>query len=204
MINLYINIRTGSADKDTPYDPRDPRPDWPYQPIDQSTSPPSRPEQYRAAVGDRTKMSCEIENRNARTSWRRQDGGPLPRNAYLAGGDLIIEYVQDDAAGVYECVVHEPNGEYPIITTELVIVGKYLGKFTLSHSSELFTDSNWVQFECRIAENHFAPIDAVDCPNGRAHCHQLQRIRRATNLHQLAQRRQSPIATVRARQQQFA
>lgn len=125
LINLFINIRTGSADKDTPYDPRDPRPDWPYQPIDQSTSPPSRPEQYRAAVGDRTKMSCEIENRNARTSWRRQDGGPLPRNAFLSGGDLIIEYVQEDAAGVYECVVHEPTGDYPIITTELVIVGKY-------------------------------------------------------------------------------
>lgn len=126
MINFFLLFQIGSADKDTPYDPRDPRPEWPYQPVDQSTSPPSRPEQYKVAIGDRTKISCSIENQNKRTSWRRQDGGPLPRNSHLSGGDLIIEYTQDDAAGVYECVVHEPNGDYPIVTTELVVVGKCL------------------------------------------------------------------------------
>lgn len=117
---LFIQFSfTGSADKDE-VNP------WPYpypQPQPQPTPPPNRADQYKVAIGDRTKISCEIENHNKRTSWRRQDGRPLPRNSYLSGGDLIIEYTQEDAAGIYECVVHEPHGDYPIVTTELVIIG---------------------------------------------------------------------------------
>lgn len=71
-------------------------------------------------------LSCQIENHNRRTSWRRQDGYPLPSNARLVGGDLIIEYTQNDAAGVYECIVREQQGEIPIVTAELVVVGKEL------------------------------------------------------------------------------
>lgn len=83
-----------------------------------------RPEQYKTAIGDRSVLSCQIENHRGRTSWRRQDGYPLPSNARLIGGDLIIEYTQHDAAGVYECLVHEAQGEIPIVTAELVVVGK--------------------------------------------------------------------------------
>lgn len=161
---FILDVQTGSADKDTPYDPRDPRPEWPYVPTDQATPAPSRPEQYKAAVGDRTKISCQIENQNTRTSWRRQDGGPLPRNSFLSGGDLIIEYTQEDAAGVYECVVHEPNGDYPIVTTELVVVGK-------SWLTQIYCSLPNPQQRClfissiRIATNHIATIDAIDGAN---------------------------------------
>lgn len=68
--------------KDRPYTPR-PRPT--YRP-DHSENPP---QQYRVAIGDGTKLSCEIENVNKRTSWRRQDGSPLPSSAYLSGSDLV-------------------------------------------------------------------------------------------------------------------
>lgn len=95
--------------------------------------PPVRPHQpdhndiqkYTVALGDNSKMSCEIGNHDRRTSWRRLDGRPLPRNTYLSGGDLNFQYVEEDAAGIYECVVHEPHGDYPVIKTELVVVGKF-------------------------------------------------------------------------------
>lgn len=136
----------GSADKDTPYEPQEPR--WPYQPTDQTPPPPNRPEQYKVAIGDRTKISCQIENQNKRTSWRRQDGGELPRNSHLSGGDLIIEYTQEDAAGVYECVVHEANEDYPIVTTELVIVGKLFRPIV--SSSSIYRWPNLIDFRHRF------------------------------------------------------
>lgn len=69
-------------------------------------------------------MSCHIENTASRTSWRRLDGRPLPRNVYSSGGDLQFYSIQHDAAGVYECVVHEQYGDYPLVTSELVVHGK--------------------------------------------------------------------------------
>lgn len=47
------------------------------------------PQQYKVAVGDNTKLSCAIENFTKRTSWRRQDGKPLPSSAHLSGGDMV-------------------------------------------------------------------------------------------------------------------
>lgn len=120
---MIVDFDLGSADVDTPYDPRPtnrPRPQPRPEPR------PNRPEQYQAAVGDRTQISCQIQNHDKRTSWRRQDGRPLPRNAFLSGGDIIIDPVEEDAAGVYECVVYEAEGEYPIVTADLVVVGKCL------------------------------------------------------------------------------
>lgn len=93
---------------------------WTTQPIDPYRQ---RPEQYKVAIGDRSLLSCRIENLNRRTSWRRQDGRPLPSSARLQGGDLIIEYTREDAAGVYECLVHESQSDIPIVTAELVVVG---------------------------------------------------------------------------------
>lgn len=120
--NFFFN--SGPYDKDEvntqpPYPQPNP---WPYP----SERPPypNRPEQYKVAIGDRTKISCHIDNDNKQTSWRRLDGQPLPRNSRLVGGDLIIEYTQEDAAGIYECVVHERDGVYPIVKTELTVIGK--------------------------------------------------------------------------------
>lgn len=97
--------RTGPYDKDEINDPRTterPYPPNPYPPRPDNNRPDySRPDnnrpdsrdnipqKYKTAVGDGTKLSCEIENYNKRTSWRRQDGQPLPSNARLSGGDLV-------------------------------------------------------------------------------------------------------------------
>ncbi|XP_055304959.1 basement membrane-specific heparan sulfate proteoglycan core protein isoform X6 [Sitodiplosis mosellana] len=115
----------GSHDKD---EINEQRPQPPYRPdYRQNTQrpdyrPENRPQQYKVAVGDSTKISCQIENYNRRTSWRRQDGQPLPRGSHLSGGDLIMNYTQKDAAGIYECIVHEVHGDYPLVTTELIVV----------------------------------------------------------------------------------
>lgn len=61
---------------------------------------------------------------NEQTTWRRQDGRPLPSNSYVSGGDLVLEDIQEDAAGLYECIVQAQHGDYPVATTELVVVGK--------------------------------------------------------------------------------
>lgn len=66
----------------------DNRPTYPYRP-DNQPQPDNRPQQYKVAVGDGTKISCSIENQNKRTSWRRLDGQPLPSNSHLSGGDLV-------------------------------------------------------------------------------------------------------------------
>lgn len=89
---------------------------------------PSHPnngfEQLKAPLGEGAKLSCQILNHNEPTTWRRQDGQPLPSNSYVSGGDLILDDIQEDAAGLYECIVHAEHGDYPLATTELVVVGK--------------------------------------------------------------------------------
>lgn len=107
---LYVifTYQIGPYDKDEIYDPRPtdrpypPRPDNRPNNRPDYTRPDNRPDntrpfdprdnipqKYKTAVGDGTKLSCEIENYNKRTSWRRQDGQPLPSNARLSGGDLV-------------------------------------------------------------------------------------------------------------------
>lgn len=43
----------------------------------------------------------------------------------------IFEYIQRDAAGIYECLVHEQDREYPLVTAELVVVGELMTEFRL-------------------------------------------------------------------------
>lgn len=91
ILNVFCHV-LGPYDKDEIYDPRPQTPVRPYYPPPRNGD--YRPDQggvqqYKAAVGDGTKLSCEIENYNKRTSWRRQDGRPLPSNARLSGGDLV-------------------------------------------------------------------------------------------------------------------
>lgn len=117
---MYALKFTGDSDRDEVNE------NWTYPTHEANYPYRQHPEQYKVATGDRSLLSCQIENLNRRTSWRRQDGLPLPSSARLHGGDLIIEYTQKDAAGVYECLVHEAQGEIPIVTAELVVVGMLL------------------------------------------------------------------------------
>lgn len=89
-------------------------------------------------------MSCQIENTASRTSWRRLDGRPLPRNSYSSGGDLNFYSIQLDAAGTYECVVHEQYGDYPLVTAELLVNGKKNTYFSITHIIDRWT--HWTHF----------------------------------------------------------
>lgn len=115
----------GPHDRDeVNYDPRPREPTRPIYPQYPSNQQNNRPHQYKVAIGDEATLSCQIGNHDKRTSWRRVDGQPLPRNSHMSGGDLVIDYAQEDAGGVYECVVHEPHGDYPILTADLVVIGE--------------------------------------------------------------------------------
>lgn len=121
IILFLFHLNLGPHDKDEVIDTRPQQPERPdynrpdYQhPYGEDIFPSQRPEdqpgyrpnyrpngrfdnnpqQYKVAVGDGTKISCEIENNNKRTSWRRQDGQPLPSSSHLSGGDLVRTLIQ--------------------------------------------------------------------------------------------------------------
>ncbi|GAB0098092.1 basement membrane-specific heparan sulfate proteoglycan core protein [Sergentomyia squamirostris] len=77
---------------------------------------------YTVNVGQRTLLSCQIEDSYAMTTWRRRDGYPLPPTANLTDGTLLIEHTPHDAAGWYECVMLNPDGDFPIALTEVVVL----------------------------------------------------------------------------------
>ncbi|XP_059622285.1 basement membrane-specific heparan sulfate proteoglycan core protein isoform X2 [Phlebotomus argentipes] len=77
---------------------------------------------YTVNVGQRAQLSCEVENPYQRTTWRRTDGHPLPRNANLSDGTLIIERTGHDAAGRYECVMSDHDESYRIALAQVVVV----------------------------------------------------------------------------------
>lgn len=112
----------GGHDRDTPYDPYfkpRPQPATQYPPTDIG---PKILEPYKVAVGDKTEISCNIENWLQETSWRRVDGQPLPRGSHLSGGVLVIDTTTHDAAGYYECTVNENNFEHPIAKTQIIVI----------------------------------------------------------------------------------
>lgn len=84
--------------------------------------------QHKAALGEGATLSCQI-NHNEPITWRRQDGRPLPSNSYVSGGNLILRDIQEDAAGLYECILQAEHGDYPLASTELIVVGKNLTTF---------------------------------------------------------------------------
>lgn len=58
------------------------------------------------------------------TEWRRADGRQLPYGARIDGGQLVIESVQNDAAGAYECVAYNQVTRRPVtlLVAKLVVV----------------------------------------------------------------------------------
>lgn len=59
-----------------------------------------------------------------RTEWRRADGRPLPYDARIYGGQLVIDSVRNDAAGSYECLTYDQRTRQPItlLIAQLVVV----------------------------------------------------------------------------------
>lgn len=40
-----------------------------------------------------------------------------------------IYNTQRDAAGIYECIVHEEYADYPLVTAELIVIGVWMDFF---------------------------------------------------------------------------
>ncbi|KAL3282973.1 hypothetical protein HHI36_006131, partial [Cryptolaemus montrouzieri] len=64
---------------------------------------------YTAPVGTQAELRCSISTTDNRydqvdTKWVRTDNAPLPENAFIRGGTLFIDNVQDSAKGPYSCL----------------------------------------------------------------------------------------------------
>jgi hypothetical protein len=70
---------------------------------------------FNVHLNERAEFNCNGEDNSMRTEWRRTDGSPLPRTARIYGGQLVIENVQYDSEGSYECIAYDHNTRRPII-----------------------------------------------------------------------------------------
>lgn len=90
-----------------------------YPPVvspDSSLRDPFEAAPFRASINDRVVLKCQPEGTNdLRTEWRRTDGRSLPSHSYSSYGDLVIENVQYDAAGQYECFTYDTKTNQPIV-----------------------------------------------------------------------------------------
>lgn len=50
---------------------------------------PNPPLQYKLALGDGAKISCEVDNSTNGVFWRRQGGYAMPTNSRATGGELV-------------------------------------------------------------------------------------------------------------------
>lgn len=87
------------------------------------TIPQGRPTPFRVHLGERAELNCNAEEGNVRTEWKRVDGQPLPYGTSIRGGQLIIENVQHDAEGVYQCLAYDRNRRpFILVNAQLVVI----------------------------------------------------------------------------------
>lgn len=95
-----------------PYPHPDPEEHIPARPNDRT---PARPSTFNVHLNERAEFNCQGEGNIMRTEWKRADGRPLPRNSYVRGGQLVIENVQHDSEGYYECIAYDQQTRRPIV-----------------------------------------------------------------------------------------
>lgn len=67
------------------------------------------PESYTGAPGDEITLSCSASPRG-RVTWSKLGAVELPRNVYVRGDEIIIQYSTVDDSGTYVCNVQFPSG----------------------------------------------------------------------------------------------
>ena len=79
---------------------------------------------YQVPLHERGVLDCSVtaENVGQVVDWRRVDRRPLPSNTYNSEGRLVIERVEYDAAGQYECYVIQGDRHIPVGVADLVVV----------------------------------------------------------------------------------
>lgn len=82
---------------------------------EQAPRPPAReevnvePSQYTGEPGKEVKLYCSSSPRGSIT-WSKAGSVQLPRNVYVNGEELTIQYTTVDDSGRYICAVRFPNG----------------------------------------------------------------------------------------------
>jgi hypothetical protein len=147
---IYPPLVTSRPDYNRPvYPPEvstDRTPNYPYQP------PP-----FRAQINERVVLKCQPEGSNQlQTEWKRTDGRGLPSNSYLTRGDLVIERVQYDAAGEYECFTYDTR-----TYQEIVIV---IANVIVEASPPKITFNPPMPIEARTGENIIIYCNATGEP----------------------------------------
>lgn len=104
-INNRLNI---------PYPPEEPEGNIPSHHAGNNRQP-ARPSTFNVHLNERAEFNCKGEGNLMRTEWKRADGRPLPRNAYVRGGQLVIENVEFDSEGYYECIAYDSRTRQPIV-----------------------------------------------------------------------------------------
>lgn len=80
-----------------------------------SSTPPTpenvyiTPDNYDGRPGDEIKLSCDASPRG-RVTWSKLGAVDLPRNVYVRGNEMIIQYSTIDDSGTYVCTVNFPTG----------------------------------------------------------------------------------------------
>ena len=85
---------------------------------------PARHSPFRVQLGERAILTCtSTDDHSRQTEWRRPDGRALPSNSRLDGDNLVIESVQTDTAGSYECVTYDDsNRPIIVVVTDIIVV----------------------------------------------------------------------------------
>lgn len=82
---------------------------------EQAARPPAReevsvePSAYTGEPGKEVKLYCNASPRGTVT-WTKSGSVQLPRNVYVSGEELTIQYTTVDDSGRYVCSVQFPNG----------------------------------------------------------------------------------------------
>ncbi|XP_055911049.1 basement membrane-specific heparan sulfate proteoglycan core protein isoform X7 [Eupeodes corollae] len=89
--------------------------------------PPNRQQptsaKYNAEIGETAKLSCDISNQpQIDVRWERVDGLPLPKSSYIDRNTLVIDPVESDAFGQYQCNAYEGNQIVTFIIAELTLL----------------------------------------------------------------------------------
>lgn len=67
------------------------------------------PEYYNGLPGDEVKLQCVSQPR-ARVTWSKLGAPELPRNVFVRGDEIIIQYSTADDSGRYQCSAQFPSG----------------------------------------------------------------------------------------------
>lgn len=116
--------------------------------------PQQRPDNnppFQTNLGENVTLTCNIHNNAIETQWEREDGQPLPSNAYVNRDSLNIFFVQEQNLGKYRCNAYDSNGDrFTFVVRELVLLPLPQITFQPNIPLEVEPDRN-VEIYCHVS-----------------------------------------------------